>query len=416
LTAPGARKLKRWILSPLIDPEKINSRLDAVEGFVSNPGLMRQTADELRKIHDIERITSRAAMELANPRDMAGLLESLSAVGKLKDLLAEQPGRLAAEAAALDPHGPLADMISTRLVESPPVALREGGIIREGFSSELDSLRDIVAHGKDFIAGLEAKERAATGIGSLKIRFNRVFGYYLEVTNTHRDKVPPTYIRKQTLANAERYITPELKEYEEKILGAEEKARRLEQELFEELRSKTGALSGSLFSTADAAATIDALLSLAQVAAEHDYRRPEVAASPELDIRDGRHPIVERQESASRFVPNDVSVGGEAPRFLMITGPNMAGKSTVMRQTALIALMAQVGSFVPASSAKIGVFDRIFTRVGASDALLQGQSTFMVEMAEAAVILGEATEKSLVIIDEIGRGTSTYDGLAIAWA
>ncbi|MFH0799967.1 MAG: DNA mismatch repair protein MutS [Pseudomonadota bacterium] len=414
-TAVGARKLKSWLLYPLTHPAEINSRLDAVEAVNGEARLLRDLPSSLKRISDMERITSRASACLAHARDLAGLKESLEAVADLKKILEGSSGLLALLAGSIDPHAGLSRAIGERLVDDPPLSLKEGGLIRTGFSPELDEMRDIIAHGKDFIAGLEAKERKATGIGSLKIRYNRVFGYYIEVTNAHREKVPESYIRKQTLANAERYITPELKEYEEKILGAEEKGRALEQEIFCELRSQVAAAAGTLLATADAIATLDALTSLALIAAEYDYRRPEVDGGDVIDIRDGRHPIVERANPTERFVPNDVFLG-EEKNLLMITGPNMAGKSTVMRQTALIVLMAQMGSFVPASSARIGAVDRIFTRVGASDALSQGQSTFMVEMSEAATILREATEKSLIVIDEIGRGTSTFDGLSIAWA
>lgn len=415
-TAPGARKLKNWLLSPLLDPEEIGARLGAVESIVSDPKLLRHLPEVLGGIHDIERITSRAAMGLAHARDLVGLKESLAAVAELKSALRGSGGLLSLLSDALDTHEHLRHAIAERLVDDPPLSLREGGLIRPGLSPELDEMREIIAHGKDTIARIEAAERERTGIGSLKIRYNKVFGYYLEVTHTHRAKVPAHYIRKQTLANAERFITPELKEYEEKILGAQGRSRELEYELFEALRKDVGAASATLLSTADAVATVDALVSFARIAAEYDYRRPTVDDGPIIDIREGRHPIVERMNPLERFVPNDVLVGEGDARLLMITGPNMAGKSTVMRQTALICLLAQMGSFVPASEARIGVVDRIFTRVGASDALAQGQSTFMVEMAEAALILGEASERSLVIIDEIGRGTSTFDGLAIAWA
>jgi len=415
-TALGARKLRAWILAPLVDPAEINERLSAVEAILTDSGRMGRTGEALGGIGDIERITSRAAMNLAGARDLAALCASLSSVAFVKEEFSRGKASLSNLAAKLDAHEELSRRISARLVDDPPASLREGGIIRDGFSAELDSLRAISADSKDIIAGLEARERQATGIGSLKIRFNRVFGYYLEVTNAHRAKVPAHYIRKQTLSGAERYVTPELKEQEEKILGAEEKSRRLELSLFEELRSEVGKSSATLLSTAEAVGRIDALYSLASVAAEADYKKPEVDAGDAIEIRDGRHPIVERQNPAERFVPNDLLVGGDAGRLLMITGPNMAGKSTVMRQTALIVLMAQIGSFVPASKARVGVVDRIFTRVGASDALSEGQSTFMVEMSEAATILREATKKSLVVIDEIGRGTSTFDGLSIAWA
>jgi DNA mismatch repair protein MutS len=296
------------------------------------------------------------------------------------------------------------------------LSLKDGGIIKEGVNPQLDELRNIAVHGKDFIARLEAKERSRTGVGSLKVRYNKVFGYYIEITHTHADKVPADYIRKQTLTNAERFITPELKEYEEKVLGAEEKSRQLEYEIFSELRNAAGGFAVRLADTADALGQLDALVSLAQIANEYRYIRPEITSGGGLSITAGRHPIIERLNLGERFVPNDTFLDMDDCRMMVITGPNMAGKSTVMRQVALIVLMAQMGSFVPATEARIGVVDRIFTRVGASDNLVRGQSTFMVEMTEAATILREATPRSLILIDEIGRGTSTYDGVSIAWA
>lgn len=415
-TAPGARKLKYWLLYPLTDPVEISARLDAVEAIVSEPALLRDLPQILARIGDIERITSRAAMGLANARDLEALKESLLATAKLKERLREQSGLLALLGGLVDPHAWLVDEIAKSIADNPPLTLKEGGLIRQGVSAELDEFREIISHGKDYVARLEAAEREATGIGSLKVRYNKVFGYYLEVTNTHRDKVPEHYIRKQTLTNAERFITPELKGYEEKILSANERARELEYEIFKGIEGKVGSASAGLLATADALASVDALVSAARIAAEYDYCRPVVDETQVIDIREGRHPIVERANPQGRFVPNDVYMDDADNRLLMITGPNMAGKSTVMRQTALITLLAQMGSFVPASSARIGVVDRIFTRVGASDALAQGKSTFMVEMSETAMILSEATDRSLVIIDEVGRGTSTFDGLAIAWA
>ncbi len=415
-TAAGARAIRRWILYPLTDVAMIRARQGAVETIINDAALLRRVPDVLARIYDIERIAARAGIGSAGPRDLASLKDSLSAAAALKSLVAEQGGLLAELASRIDPCEDISNAIASRLVDEPPATVREGGIIREGVMPELDELRAIIAHGKDTIAGIETKEREATGITSLKVRYNRVFGYYLEVTNANRAKVPQHYIRKQTLSNAERYITPELKEYEEKVLGASERVKAMEQGLFSELRESVATAAARIQRTAAAIASIDALASLARVAAEYDYVRPEVDDGLIIDIREGRHPIIERMNTAERFVPNDVRIDGGEARFLMITGPNMAGKSTVMRQTALIVLMAQIGSFVPAKAATIGVVDRIFTRVGASDALSQGQSTFMVEMSEASVILREAGPRSLVLIDEIGRGTSTFDGLAIAWA
>ncbi len=414
-TAAGARLLRRWLLYPLTEPARIEARLDAVEAIYKEPALMRALSATLGEIYDIERIASRAAAGSGNARDLVALARSLEAAARLKQELAGRAQALADFAERIDDLAALCTKIAATIAEEPPLGVKEGGLIKAGVSAELDEIRDAIANGKRIIAGMEEAERASTGIGSLKIRFNRVFGYYIEVTNAHSDKVPDRYMRRQTLANAERYITPELKEHEEKVLGGEERARAMEHEIFARLREEAGCAISALQRTASAIAAIDVLTSFAGVAAEYDYARPVVDDSQDMEINDGRHPIVERLCPA-RFVPNDVRIGGDDLKLLMITGPNMAGKSTVMRQVALIALMAQIGSFVPARRARIGVVDRIFTRVGASDALAQGQSTFMVEMSEAALILREAKKQSLVIIDEIGRGTSTFDGLAIAWA
>ncbi len=415
-TALGSRLLKRWILYPLIDVDAIEERLEAVASILSEPGLLRALPETLREIYDLERITTRVALGSANARDLLALRESLAAARLVREQLADSAGLIAQHAGCIDPADDLIEAIAQTIADEPPLTIREGGIIRNGIDEGLDELRHIIDHGKDYIASIEAAERKRTGISSLKIRYNKVFGYYLEVTNAHRDKVPADYIRKQTLANAERYITPQLKEREETILGAQEKARALEYDLFVTLRERIAEATPRLQATAEAIAAIDALTGLARIAAEYDYCRPTVDDGSAIDIQGGRHPIVERMDPSVRFVPNDVLLDDTDNRLLLITGPNMAGKSTVMRQSALIVLMAQIGSFVPATSARIGVADRIFTRVGASDALAQGQSTFMVEMSEAATILREAGPKSLVIIDEIGRGTSTFDGLAIAWA
>jgi DNA mismatch repair protein MutS len=415
-TAAGARMLRRHVLYPLTDPVDIRARQGAVEAILTDVDLLRSLPDALGKIYDIERIVARASAGSANARDLVALRESLAAISGIKGTLAKTNGWLGKLARSLDACDELAEEIERTVAEDPPFTIREGSIIREGISGELDELREAVANGKRIIASIEAEERKATRIPSLKVKYNRVFGYYLEVTNTHRDKVPEHYIRKQTLTNAERYITPKLKEHEERVLGAGERMRSLEYEIFVGLREKVVVLAARLQRSASSMARIDALVSLARIAGEYDYVKPEVDDGDAIEIREGRHPIVERVNPAERFVPNDVRIDGEECRLMMITGPNMAGKSTVMRQTALIVLMAQMGSFVPAASARVGVCDRIFTRVGASDALAQGQSTFMVEMSEAALILREATPKSLIIIDEIGRGTSTFDGLAIAWA
>ncbi|MBN1282503.1 MAG: DNA mismatch repair protein MutS [Proteobacteria bacterium] len=414
-TAGGARLMRRWVLAPLTDVAGINARLDSVEAIAGSPALMRALGDALGGVYDIERIASRAASGVAGVRDLVALARSLDAAAEIRGLLFGTEGLLSTLARSIDDLPELRERIARTLVDEPPLSAREGGLIRQGFCPELDGIRQAVSGSRQVIAGMEESERKSTGINSLKIRFNRVFGYYIEITNANRDRVPPRYIRRQTLANAERFVTPKLKEHEERVLGGEERARAMEFEIFASLREEAGREVASLQRTAEAAATLDALASFARVASEYDYSRPSVDDSLAISIRDGRHPIVERL-CADRFVPNDVTLNGDDLRMLMITGPNMAGKSTVMRQTALIALMAQIGSFVPARGARIGVVDRIFTRVGASDALAQGRSTFMVEMSEAAVILREAGPRSLVVIDEIGRGTSTFDGLAIAWA
>jgi len=415
-TAAGARKLKRWILYPLTDIGEINKRLSAVADILSSPNLGRELPSVLAQIYDIERILGRINSKTANARDLISLSASLTAIKRARASITGVSGLLAEIHEEMDPCDDLADEISAKIADDPPISLRDGGMIKKGVDSDLDELRDIIAGGKDQILWVEQQEKKRTGISSLKVKYNRVFGYYIEITNTHRDKVPQNYLRKQTLANAERYITPELKEYEEKVLGAEEKVRLLEYEIFSALRENTAMRTRELQKTADAVASLDVLCSHATIAAEFNYQKPLVDAGSAISIKDGRHPVVERLNPLERFVPNDIEVDVDSKKFLMITGPNMAGKSTVMRQAALIVLMAQAGSFVPAREARIGVTDRIFTRVGASDMLSRGQSTFMVEMSEAALILKNATPRSLVIIDEIGRGTSTFDGLSIAWA
>ena len=414
-TAAGSRKLKRWLLYPLTDCAIISGRQNAVSKIFSDSSLRQGLPSALAKIYDMERITGRISAGMVNARDFIALKGSLEAAATVRSLIDGEDGLLGSLCDQMDICDDLLSAIGERIVDEPPFVIRDGGIIRKGFSSDLDELKSMAEHGKEFIAGLEQKERENTGIGSLKVRYNKVFGYYLEVTNVHRDKVPQHYIRKQTLVNAERFITPELKELEEKVIGAQDKSRALEQEIFLELREMAAGHSLRLLATANALAELDVLTSFALTAVENDYVMPIVDDGYAIDIRDGRHPTVERQSLSERFIANDVAFNDDVG-LMMITGPNMAGKSTVMRQTALIVLMAQTGSFVPASSARIGVADRIFTRVGASDALSKGQSTFMVEMAEASVILRDATKRSLVIIDEIGRGTSTFDGLSIAWA
>lgn len=416
-TPMGARLLRTWLLQPLLDLEAIRARHDAVADLVANRVMAGDVAEALRHVYDLERLTTRASAGTASPRDLRALADSLKKVPQLRAALATAQAQLLLERAqSLDGRPELAALLDRALVDQPPVQLSDGGYIREGYSAELDELRGAAAHGREWIADLEQRERTRTGIKSLRVGYNQVFGYYIEVTKPNLHLVPPDYQRKQTLANAERFVTPELKEMEDKILGAEERARELEQELFAELRAAAAREADSLMSTARAIAEIDVLLSLADVAAERGYCRPEVDDGTVIEIRDGRHPVVEAIQTDEAFVPNDTYLDCEGHRLIILTGPNMSGKSTYLRQVALIVLMAQMGSFVPARSARIGIVDRIFTRVGASDDLASGRSTFMIEMTETANILHNATDRSLVILDEIGRGTSTFDGLSLAWA
>ena len=417
VTAMGARTLKQWLSAPLVQTAAIRRRLDAVEELAQRFELRAQLAGLLKGVHDLERLNGRLAMAGANGRDLRSLFDSLEQTDKISSLLPTAESELLRECAAqLDPLDELRSTIGAAIIPSPPFSLREGGIIAEGYNAELDELRTISREGKGFIARLEAQERERTGINSLKIRYNRVFGYYIEITKSNLSGVPADYIRRQTVANAERFVTSELKNYEEKILGAEERICDLEYSLFQELREKAAAEGARISRTAAALAVLDVLQALALTAMERNYCKPLVDDEDRIEITEGRHPVVEAMNLGERFVPNDTLLNGEKEQILIITGPNMAGKSTYMRQVALIVLMAQIGSFVPASSARIGIADRIFTRVGAGDNLARGQSTFMVEMMETAHILRNATPKSLVVLDEIGRGTSTFDGLSIAWA
>ena len=416
-TAMGARRLKQWLSYPLIELEPIRQRLDAVEELLESPDLRDGLTGRLKNVADLERLNGRIGMASAGGRDMRALHDSLVHLPPLLDRLAVvQASLLQTLGVTIDPLVDICSLLARGIIETPPFSLREGGIIAPGYNDELDELRAISSEGKGFIARLEAQERTRTGISTLKIRYNRVFGYSIEVTKSNLGAVPPDYIRRQTLANAERYITDELKNYEEKVLGAEERICTLEFTLFQELRELVACQAERISRTADGLAILDVLLSLATVAGERNYCKPSVDESDVIDIRDGRHPVIEAMKLGERFVPNDTLLDGESNQLLMITGPNMAGKSTYMRQVALITLMAQTGSFVPASEARIGIADRIFTRVGAGDNLARGQSTFMLEMMEAAGILRNATPKSLIIMDEIGRGTSTFDGVSIAWA
>jgi len=417
VTAMGARKLRHWVTHPLVDLEGITARHAAVEELVQESLRRDDLRQALDGIYDLERLNARIAMATGNAKDLAALRLSLQRVPALRELLEPcASGLLAGLRAGIDPLPELVALIDRAIVDDPPFVLREGGLIRDGFHAELDELRQISREGKGWIARLEQEERARTGISSLKVRFNRVFGYYIEVTRSHLQRVPEDYQRKQTLANAERYITPALKEYEEKVLGAEEKVVQLEYDLFQQVRQQVAAHGERIQVTADRLAALDVLTGLAELAHERGYCRPQMDDSTELQIEEGRHPVIEAMSLGERFVPNDVCMDTAANQILIITGPNMAGKSTFMRQVALIVLMAQMGSLVPAKSARIGLVDRIFTRVGASDNLARGQSTFMVEMTEAANILNHATPRSLIVLDELGRGTSTFDGVSIAWA
>jgi DNA mismatch repair protein MutS len=416
-TPMGGRLLRQWLTAPLLDVDAINQRLDTVEAFLADAGLRNRVRELLRGIRDLERPLGRAAAGVASGRDLAGLRDSLHKLPEFAAALASSRRRpLETLVGEFDPVADLCELLSRALAESPPATIREPGIIRVGYSPELDELRQASAQGKEWIAGLQERERQRTGIRSLRVGYNQVFGYYLEVTRPNLSQVPSDYQRRQTLANAERFVTPELKEYESKVLGAEERILALEQELFADLRHRTVAEAARIQRAAGVVAQADVLACLAEVAAENSYRRPAVTEDDRIEIRAGRHPVVEKTLTDERFVPNDANLDCSQDQILIITGPNMAGKSTYLRQVALTVLMAQMGSFVPAESASIGLVDRIFTRVGASDDLATGQSTFMVEMTETANILHHATRRSLVILDEIGRGTSTFDGLSIAWA
>jgi DNA mismatch repair protein MutS len=414
ITAMGGRLLRGWLGAPLLDLGEIHRRQQAVGALVKSPADREKIRQALKSIADIERLVARSAAAAAHGRDLSGLRDSLTAAPELFSLLEKNP-QLAALAEGVDPVADLRELLARALADSPPITLREGNIIRPGYSEALDKLRRAKTEGKEWIASLETKERERTGIKSLKIGFNSVFGYYLEISRPNLPSVPADYIRKQTLANAERFITPDLKEYESLVLGAEEKIAALEFELFCELRAKVAAEASRLQALAGRIATIDVLAALAEAAVRNHYVCPQVEVGEALEIHEGRHPVVEVTQGEP-FIPNDCRLDGSDQQVIIITGPNMAGKSTYLRQTALIVLMAQIGAFVPAKSAAIGLVDRIFTRVGAADDLASGRSTFMLEMTEAANILHNATGKSLIILDEIGRGTSTFDGLSIAWA
>ena len=416
LTPMGARLLRAWLLRPLSDPAGIRARHDSVEELYEDRSRRKSTREVLREVRDLERLAGKAGAGRATPRDLLALARSLRRVPELQDALG--PARselLRGVLAGLDPLESVGDLIERSIDPDAPLSLADGGVIRTGFSAELDQLRALRDGAVDWIAELQGRERDRTGIASLKVGYNRVFGYYIEVSRANLAKVPDDYQRRQTLTNAERFVTPELKEWESKVLSAEEKIGEIEQSIFSDVRHQVAAQVERLQDVASRVAVIDVLASLAHIAERSSYVRPRVDEGDRIEIRAGRHPVVESMMPREQFVPNDVRLDPRE-RVIILTGPNMAGKSTILRQVGLIVLMAQMGSFVPADSAEIGVADRVFTRVGASDSLAQGQSTFMVEMTETAAILNGATDRSLVLLDEIGRGTSTYDGVSIAWA
>ena len=416
-TSMGGRHLRRWLNDPLIDVKEINDRLNSVKELKDSVMLRGELKETLKKVYDIERLIGKISYGNANGRDMISLKNSVSQIPNIKELLASANSFMLKDLYEnLDELKDIYQIIEEAIVEEPPITIKEGGMIKKGYNLEIDELKSATTDGKKWLVELEVKEKEQTGIKNLKVGFNKVFGYFIEVTKSNLGQVPERYIRKQTLTNAERYITEELKTIEEKILGAEEKLIALEYDVFVNIRKEISNQIKRIQKTASIISTLDVLISFATVAEDMDYTMPIVDGSGEINIKEGRHPVIEKMIPSGTFVPNDTYLNKEADRLSIITGPNMAGKSTYMRQVALITLMAQVGSFVPASYAKIGVVDKIFTRVGASDDLSMGQSTFMVEMMEVAAILKDATQNSLIILDEIGRGTSTYDGLSIAWA
>ncbi|MDX9714176.1 MAG: DNA mismatch repair protein MutS [Dissulfurispiraceae bacterium] len=422
ITPMGGRFMRSAISRPLLSVDDINKRLDAVTQLAEDYVMHEEIKSSLRKMHDIERLASKLIAGSINPRDLISLKNSAEYLPKLRKICTACQNTLINEQALLiGDFTEMTELITACIDENPPMNPRDSGVIKKGYSTNVDELRSISTSGKDFITKLEAKEKERTGISSLKVGFNKVFGYYIEITKANMHLAPAEYTRKQTLANCERFITPELKEYEGKVLGAEDRLKELENDIFNRIVASLQKYGPELLQASSAAAMLDFLTSLSTAAKRHDYNRPEINSSDIIEITDGRHPVIERilQQSVgseSRFIPNSVLVDSSENSLLMITGPNMAGKSTFMRQTALIVLMAQMGSFVPASSAKIGIADRIFTRIGASDHLAKGQSTFMVEMIETANILNNATNRSLILLDEVGRGTSTFDGISIAWA
>ncbi len=417
-TAMGGRRLVNWLLNPLNQVSEINRRLDAVDEFLNNEISKRELRDILGKIGDLERLLSKITTGRANARDLISLKSALNQVPKIKQELKERESKYANHIRKnLSELNAVVCEIEKAIVDDPPLAVSEGGLIRRGYHAELDHLREIAFSGKDWIAQLQKTERERTAIPSLKVNFNKVFGYYIEITKPHLAKVPDDYIRKQTLVNAERFITPELKEYEEQVLNAEEKIVELEYKLFDEVRQKVSKEVKAIQENASLIGELDCLLNFAQLALDNHYTKPVICTNEKIIIKDSRHPVVEQLlPQGETFVPNDIYLNNETDQILIITGPNMAGKSTYLRQVGLVVLMAQIGSFVPAKSAEIGLVDKIFTRVGASDNLAGGESTFLMEMNETANILNNTTPKSLILLDEIGRGTSTFDGLSIAWS
>jgi len=415
ITGMGSRLLKSWLLRPSMKLGELNARLDAVQELRNALILRDRLRSELKSIVDLERLMSRISLGRANARDLVALKTSADSIPHIKEMLADATASLLEVVAEnLDELQDLRGLIGKSIAEDPPATLTDGGYIREGYNAELDELRGLATSSKSFIAGIESRERARTGISSLKVKFNNVFGYFIEVSKSNLKSVPGDYERKQTLANAERYTTPELKEYEAKVLGAEERISEIEQQLFAEIRQAVSVETKRVQAVAHALAILDVLLSLAEVAARRNYCRPVLTEDDEIYIRTGRHPVIEA--TGERFIPNDTYLNNSTDRLLIITGPNMGGKSVYLRQAALIAILAQIGSFVPAEEARVAILDRVFTRVGASDSLARGRSTFMVEMTETANILNTATPRSLILLDEVGRGTSTFDGLSLAWA
>ncbi len=417
VTSMGGRLLRRWLTRPLLDLARLAGRLDAVQAFYDDTPARTRLRTLLKEVADLERLTSRAVQGIARPRDLVGLRQSLETLPEMRGVVASMAGgaEFLEGVADLDPCQDVTELVRQAIADDPPATLSDGGVIRDGFSTELDNVKAASRDAKAWVADLEKKEQARTGIKSLKVGYNKVFGYYLEVTKANTDRVPEEYIRKQTLVNSERYIVPELKEYESLILNAQERIVDLEAGIYRQVLDQVGAAANRLLQIAETVARLDVLAALAEVALMHRYLRPQLDEGDDLRIVAGRHPVVEVTQREEPFVPNDAHLSAEEA-ILIITGPNMAGKSTYLRQVALIVLMAQVGSFVPADEAHIGLVDRIFTRIGAQDEISAGQSTFMVEMVETANLLNHATPRSLLVLDEVGRGTSTYDGISIAWA